>query len=243
MSKTLALASLLALALPVGAQTVITQWNFNSVPSDNATATGTLTPAIGLGTATLVGGVTSPGFSSGAGSSDPTADGTSTTSNDSGWQTTGYAAQGSADRSAGTAYFVSTLGWQDISISYDLRHSNTSSRNEAVQVTFNAGASWVDVASFAGALGDTWFNNRSVDLSGLSAADNNAGFGFRVVSTFAPGTSGYLASQGSSSYATTGTWRFDMVTVSAVSPIPEPGTWALMLAGAGVVVSLRRRAR
>jgi hypothetical protein len=33
------------------------------------------------------------------------------------------------------------------------------------------------------------------------------------------------------SYGTTGTWRFDMVTLNGVAAIPEPGTYALMLAG------------
>lgn len=44
------------------AQTPITEWNFNA---------SNTTPSTGSGTASLVGGVTSPPFNSGSGSSDP----------------------------------------------------------------------------------------------------------------------------------------------------------------------------
>ena len=37
---------------------ILTQWNFNSTTSDANTSTGTTLPAIGTGTASLVGGVT-----------------------------------------------------------------------------------------------------------------------------------------------------------------------------------------
>lgn len=134
---------------------------------------------------------------------------------------------------------VSTVGFQHIVLSYDLRHSNTSSRYEQLQYTLD-GSTFVDAALFDGNAGDTWFNGRSFDLSAISGADNNPNFGFRVVATLAPGNAAYAASNPANNYATTGTWRFDMVTVSAV-PVPEPGTYALMVAGlVGVVITARR---
>lgn len=235
------LLAVLALAAAGGAQaaTTLTQWDFNSLPSDGSGSTGTTLPSLGAGTAALVGGTTAT-FANGnanGGSSDPDA-----SSNDSGWNLTSFAAQGSGDATRGALFLISTAGWQDITIGYDLRHSNTSSAYERVQLTFDGGVSFVDAASFLGNAGDAWFNGRSVDLSAIAQADDNALFGFRVVAGFAPGTGGYLASNPASSYAGTGTWRFDMVTVSALAPIPEPGSLALLAAGLGVL-GLRRRAR
>ncbi len=137
---------------------------------------------------------------------------------------------------------VSTLGFEDILVSYDLRHSNTSSRYEQFQYSLD-GTNFVDFALFDGNAGDTWFNNRTIDLSSIAGADNNASFAFRVVAAFAPNTSAYAAS--SSTYAGTGTWRFDMVTASgaAVAAVPEPETYALLVAGLGFVgFSARRKA-
>lgn len=236
MKKTLlalALAGLSAQAQAI----VVTQWDFNSSPADGSTSTGITSPAMGSGIASLVGG-TSATFASGdasGGSSDPAS------GDDSAWNTTTYAAQGTGDKTRGAQFAVDTTGWQDVVISYDLRHSNTSSRYEQVQYSLD-GVNFVDIATFDGNLGDTWFNGRTVDLSAISGADNNPLFAFRVVSTFAPGSSDYMASKSGSSYGTTGTWRFDMVTVQA-APVPEPEAYILMLAGLGLVGALARRRR
>jgi len=160
MNKIVFLVAALA-AAPLAAQAdTLALWNFNSTVPDNSTSTGSTLPAVGSGTASLVGGVTSPGFNSGAGSSDPE------TSDDSGWQTTTYAAQGAGNKTRGVQFSVSTLGFENIVFSYDLRHSNTSSRYEAVQYTLN-GSNWVDAATFDGNAGDTWFNLRTLDLSSV----------------------------------------------------------------------------
>ena len=102
-------------------------------------------------------------------------------------------------------------------------------------MTFN------DVALFSGNAGDTWFNGRSIDLSSISGVANNANFAFRVVSAFAPDSNAYAAS--SSSYAGTGTWRFDMVTVNgtAIAAVPEPKNYAMLLAGLGLMGFIARR--
>lgn len=229
MKIALTAASMAALLISGHAQAqtaeVVTQWNFNS----SSTA-----PSIGLGTISLVGGVTNPGYNNGAGSSD-------TALSNLGFQTTSYTVQGTGNNTAGVQFNVSTLGYEDVVIGYDLRHSNTSSRYEQVQYSLD-GISFVDIATFNGGAGDTWFNNRTVDLSGITGASNNESFAFRVVSTYAPGSTGYEASRfASSSYAAGGTWRFDMVTISAVSAVPEPETHAMLLAGLGLVGAFTRR--
>lgn len=228
--------ALAVLALPAHAADTLVQWTFNSPVADGNTGTGSTAPAIGSGSASLVGGVTSPSFNSGNGSSDPE------TSDDSGWQTTTYAAQGTGDKTRGVQFSVSTLGFENIVFSYDLRHSNTSSRYEAVQYTLD-GSTWVDAMSFDGNAGDTWFNARTVDLSGVAGAADNGSFALRVLATFAPGSSGYLASSPSGNYSASGTWRFDMVTVTgtAIPPVPEASTTALLLAGLAAMGFVARR--
>lgn len=199
---------------------IITQWNFEAA---NAT------PSIGLGTASLVGGTTAT-FASGFGGST------------NAWNTTGYPAASTANKSAGVRFDVSTLGFQGIKVSYAHRHSNTSANTNVLQYTINGGTTWIDAQTFtftpaATGTGDTWYS-RSFDFTGFAGVDNNAQFGIRVVSSFAPASSSYLASRSTSTYASTGTYRFDDVTIEGTA-IPTSGSLALM--GLGVAVAARRR--
>lgn len=228
----------LALCLATQANAAnVTQWNFNSATPDANPSTGSLLPSVGSGSLSLLG--TTQTFASGdasGGSSDPAS------GDDSALNTTSYPNQGTGNKTEGVQFNVSTLGFQNIMVSYDLRHSNTSSRYEQFQYSLN-GTSFIDLALFDGNLGDTWFNNRTVDLSAISGANNNANFAFRVVSAYAPSTSSYAASSPTGTYGAAGTWRFDMVTVSgtATAPIPEPETYAMLLAGLGLMGFASRR--
>jgi hypothetical protein len=233
----LLLAIAITSASSAGAAT-ITQWNFNSPTSDNNTGTGTTATSFGSGTIATVGGVTTPGFNSGVGSSDLAAD-------NSGFQTTTYAAQGTANKTAGIQVNVSTVGFSNVSFTYDLRHSNTSSQYEQVQYSLN-GTTFFDIGSlFNGNLGDTWFNGRTINLSSIAGADNNANFALRVVAAFAPSSSAYGVSSPTGTYNTAGTWRFDQVTVSGTA-VPEPsaaaGLFSLgLVGGASRLVRSRRK--
>lgn len=215
---------------------IVTQWNFNSIVADGNTGTGTLTPNIGMGTASLIGGTTAT-FASGdasGGSSDPAS------GDDSGWNLSNFAAQGMGDKTRGAQFAVSTLGFNNVVINYDLRHSNTAARDEVFQYSLD-GINFIDFATFQGNTGDTWFKGRSVDLSSVTGVANNASFAFRVVAGFGTPTA-YVASNPASTYGTSSTWRFDMVTVNA-APVPEAETYAMMLAGLGLVglAAARRR--
>ena len=218
----------------------VTQWNFNSNPPDatSTPATGTTSPSVGAGTIGTVGGVTTPGFSSGNGSSDAAG-----TFDNSGYQTEGYpSANDAGNKTAGIEVAVSTVGFEDIMVSFDQRHSNTSANTVRFQYSTD-GITFVDSTQFtftpaASGTGDTWYNNRSIDLSSVAAADNNPNFKFRVVSEFDPGTGTYLASRSTSTYAG-GTYRFDMVTVSGTAAVPEPATLGVIALGS--LIALRRR--
>ena len=223
--------------------TTVAQWNFNG-PANNQVPGGELSPApsTGSGTASLIGGVTAAvQFGSGivnGGSSDPV----TTAPPNYGWQTTTYASQGTQNGERGVQFKVSTEGFENVAVSWDQRHSNTSSR--FVQflytldgVTFTSDG-LADGGLFIGASGDTWFNTRSVDLSAIPGAANNPNFGFRIVAVFAPASSAYAASNGASSYGTAGTWRFDMVTING-NLVPAPGAIALL--GVAGLIARRRR--
>lgn len=198
---------------------VITQWNFEAQ---------TLSASTGTGTASLVGGVTST-FATGFGGSGTFA-----------LNTTGYAAQGTGDRTRGVQFTGSTAGYDSITLAWNERHSNTSANTVAVFATTD-GTNWTEVQVFtftpaATGTGDTWFQ-RSVTLSAAYASAAN--FGFRVLAAFNPGGSTYLASRSTSTYATTGTLRFDDVTISG-NLVPAPGAAALV--GLAGLIARRRRA-
>ncbi|MCS6775102.1 MAG: hypothetical protein RMJ43_16070 [Chloroherpetonaceae bacterium] len=230
-------ATTLVLALPVAAPAqIITLWNFNSPVPDNNTSTGTTAPAIGAGTASLIGGTTAT-FASGTvngGSTDPAP------SDNSGWNVTNFPTQGTGSGTAGVQFRVSTVGFSRIGVQWDQRHSNTASRFVQFQYSID-GVNFTALPTlFVGNAGDTWFNNRFVDLSGIAGVNNNPNFAFRIVSVFEPSTSAYRASNPASTYATTGTWRFDMVRVGVV---PGPSSLLVFACGglAPALTLLRRR--
>jgi hypothetical protein len=229
-------------ASSAGAAT-ITQWNFNTPGTpDNNTGTGTLTASTGPGTIANIGSTTFTYASGDAngGSSDPA------TGDDSGWNLTAFPTQGAGNKTAGIQVNVSTVGFNSVIVNFDQRHSNTAARDVQFQYSLN-GTTFVDFATFSATAGDTWFNNRTVDLSTVAGAANNANFAFRVVALFSPvpTLTGYAASTSTSTYGTAGTWRFDQVTVNGTA-VPEPsaaaGLFSLgLVGGAARLVRSRRK--
>ena len=201
----------------IQAQTTITQWNFNSNPPDASTSTGSSTPSTGSGTSSVIGGVT-PSFASGSsngGSSDP-----APVTDNSGYGLTTFPASGVGNKTAGYQFAVSTAGYQNIQINFDLRHSNTGSRFFTVQYTTNVtvgSPTWVDFATDSTTAGDLWTNNRTYNFTSVTALNNDSHAAFRIVASFSPTTGNYVAATGTSTYAATGTWRLDMFTVKGNS--------------------------
>jgi autotransporter-associated beta strand protein len=228
LAATVATAAAL-LATPAAAQTTITQWNFDD---------STLNPSTGSGTASNIGG-TSSAFAAGIPGQ--------------GWNTSAYPSQGTGNGSAGVQFLFSTLGYQDLSFSFDHRASGTASRWAQLDYTLNGGTDWTTgFWNNSGGLSpsDTFYSF-NVDFSGVTAANDNPDFGVRIVSIFSPlafnqnsttavaANSGYMranadakyqpeAGSGTGNYSGGGTWRFDNVTLTG-SLIPPPGakdvTW------------------
>lgn len=230
---TLSLSALIA-ATAQGA--VVTQWNFDSSSANAST---------GVGTASLIGGTTAT-FATGNGGGFA-------------WNTSTYKAQGTGSGEAGVQFLASTAqgsGYEAISLTFDHRSSGTNSRWAQVDYTLDGGATWV--TNFwnnnGGLSPHDLFYSFTVDFSSVSGANNNAGFGVRIVSIFSPqafnqnatlsygANAAYMRANadakyaptpgvGTGNYSTSGTWRFDNVTVNGTA-IPAPGAIALLgLAG------------
>jgi endonuclease/exonuclease/phosphatase family metal-dependent hydrolase len=193
---------------------VFAQWNFNSITPDGNTTTGATTPSTGTGTAALLGGTTAT-FATGDTALDPAG-----STDNSGWNTTTYPAQGTGNKTRGVQFTVSTAGRQNIVISWSSQSSNTGSKYGRLQYTTNG----IDFVDFPTAFTNgTSFNVKTNSLTAISGVNNNTNFAFRFVSEFEntaanTANTNYVPAN-SSSYGTAGTMRYDMVTVSGASYI------------------------
>jgi len=270
-----ALALLLAAApfARAGALPTITEWTFETgstkgTNTSPATATGSGS-ASDLGM-TLDGNAENSGLSGIQGS-----DGTNDASNNQVWKVRGSNGwtPNAGIGTQGAQFLVSTAGYSTISASFDWYPSTAGEANLAVEYTLN-GSTWIDATSaqltlptssslsvktnssdsnlitgayISTSAGNTWYNDITLNLSGISGAANDPTFGIRLVNA-ATGTDVVQASNNSAeiSYGSggSGNWSFDDVTISGIA-IPEPSTYALILGAAslGVVLVRRRAAR
>jgi len=228
----------LALSLGAGSSEVsaavqIAAWNFNG-------AQGTLEPSTGQGTAATVGG-TSGTFSAG----DPTDDGSTKPAENKAWNIASFAAQGSGSGERGVRFDVSTAGQGSLSVSWRERHSNSASRFVQFQysldgTTFTSTGLANDGIFEASLGGEVWQPQRTVDLSSITGVADNAKFAARIVSVFAPGTSGYAATAVGGNYSAAGTIRFDLVAFSG-TPVPTPAAAGLGVASGVLALGGGRR--
>ncbi|HSU56973.1 MAG TPA: immunoglobulin domain-containing protein [Candidatus Dormibacteraeota bacterium] len=210
---------------------IIAQWNFNSTTPDTNTATGTITPSVGTGTASLVGG-TSSTFASG----DTSVDSGSVTDNSS-WNSSTYPAATAGNKTAGVKFAVSTAGKQNIVISWTQRASNTGSKYTRLQYTTD-GTTFSDFLSCITATNAPNFELKTNSLSAIPAVNNNPNFAFRIVAEFEATATGsansnYIAAATGSTYGSSGTIRYDLMTVAGV-PLVQPAPSAPTLSVSGV---------
>jgi endonuclease/exonuclease/phosphatase family metal-dependent hydrolase len=199
---------------------VFAQWNFNSITPDGNTTTGTTAPSVGSGTASMVGGVTANG--TGFATGDTTLDPAGSTDN-SAWNTTTYPASGN-NKTAGAQFAVSTAGIQNIVVSWSQQSSKTGGKYFRLQFSTNSGVNFVDFPAAAILPLATNFYAFTNDLSAMPGVSNNSNFVFRIVAEFqstatGSGSAAYVAANSGSTYASSGTTRFDMVTISGISYI------------------------
>lgn len=198
-----------ALTVNVTMPGIIAQWNFNSVPADASLTTGSTTPTTGTGTAALYGGTTAT-FATGDTSLDPAA------TDNTGWNTATYPAQAAGNKTRGLLVNVSTVGNQNISVTWSVRLSGTASKYSRLQYTTN-GTDFVDFPNPISLSADSVFERKTNDLSGIPGVNNNASFAFRIVSEFEStalnNANANYVTAGTGTYGTGGTMRYDMLTI------------------------------
>lgn len=214
--KTALLATALLALLTAARADIITRWDFNNTnaPLDSPP------PALGTGTAALLGAVSAAYIVGASGDSAGT---------NKAWNTRSYPAATLGNKSAGVQFLVPTTGYENISLGWAQHNSTTASRHLRLQYTLD-GSTYTDADVIALYMNSSSFTNQTVNLSAIAGAANNPLFGFRLVSEFestatGTGTNAYVATSSGSAtnYSTAGTIGFDLVTVSG-TPIFDGNT-------------------
>ncbi len=232
--KSILLAAGLLLTGAAQADTVAL-WGFHADANGKFSTKPTYTDHGGAFFTTLGGVATT--FASQSGSSD-------TTAGSQALNTSGYAAQGTGNRTTGVQFSVDTSGFQDIVLSFDQRNSGTASAWTALLYTID-GENWVEATTFRMVRDSVFVKGLGFDFSDIAGVDDNANFAVQLVSMFAPNTTNYAGT--SSNYGTAGTIRYDMVQFAGslipevVPEVPEPASIALTLAALGAMGAVVRR--
>lgn len=202
------------------AQNYIGVWNYNSISG----APTTTNADIGNGSSSIIGSLVAASAATGM---DPLINngcGAQNGTNPGAWSFT--ANPGVSNESSGVQYLCSTVGFQNIRFTWDQRWSNTSTNTIRLQYTLD-GVTWnnytmtdLNTTYCNGSLNDGRFQNNgvgdqyrriSIDFASISAANNNANFGVRILAAHYQQTSEFRQTSNPLSIATAGTWRFDNV--------------------------------
>lgn len=210
---------LLFFIISIKAQTTITAWNFSS---------SNTSPSTGSGSTSIYGNLSQSFPTSSYGKC---------------WQLTNFANQSSQSGARGVGFNVSTVGYTNIQVNFEQRASGSSSRWTQLDYSIDGGTNWIlGYWNNNGAIlpKDTWLAF-TVDFTNVSGVANNANFKVRIVSVFCPlafdeatnaapftANSAYMMTESSAvyspssstnnnNYSSSGTWRFDNVSVKGVS--------------------------
>ncbi len=134
-------------------------------------------------------------------------------------------------------FSVSTVGLQNIMISWDQTGSNTGPRDFDLQ--YNDGSGFVTATSYSLTL-EAWssatynaLSTRTFNFSANTSLNNNSTVQFRLLNTNTTSVNG-------GTVATTGTGRVDNIVISG-SPIPEPATAGFVLLMVAGIAGVRCR--
>jgi hypothetical protein len=216
-------AAVLALSVSAGASAdTLAQWTFEtSVPITSGPHAAEVGSGSALGSHT----------SASTAYSNPVGNGSAESFSSNNWSVGDY-----------YQFQVSTLGYADVKLAWDQISSSTGPRDFKLSYSTD-GVSFSDFTTYSvivNASPNNWSSGTPItnssyayDLSTIGALDNQAAAWFRLVDISAVAANGGLV-------ATAGTDRVDNFTVSAM-PVPEASTYALMLAGLGLVGFMARR--
>jgi len=262
--------AVLAVVSSLRAQTIITQWNFPTTAGagDNSPA-----PTFGAGTATMLGMTNSYTYTNGAttlgtgatasGDVVSTAGVANVSEVEDLWRVRGVKAgsnTGTANNgwnlsapeyTQGAEFDVSTVGFQNLSVSFDFYSTTQGVRDLQEQYSLN-GSTWININAPVVAVSNDYFATtsptNSINFSSITGANNDPNFGIRLVSAFDPafGNNTYSAASSNNTTQTvynnnSGNWRFGNITITGTTAsvaVPEPGTTGMLTGTLALLVGL-----
>jgi len=224
----------------------IAVWNYNTISGTPAAPIAD----IGSGNSLVVGAMTvataatgmDPIINNGCGSQNGT--------NPGAWSFT--ATPGLSNESSGVQYQVSTVGYQNVLLTWDMRFSNTAANTVRLQYTID-GLTWQNFTMTSsnttfcnGVIDNGRFQNNgvgdqyrriSVSFTGVTGIANNANFGVRILAAHYQTSGEFRQTSTPTLVATAGTWRFDNVTFEGRTDvsIPAASNFFAVNENAGVV--------
>jgi hypothetical protein len=149
--------------------------------------------------------------------------------------------------SQGAEFAVSTVGYNNVSFSFDWFTTTQGVAQMQIQYTLN-GSSWNSIGPQLTAVSNGWTPTVNVDFSAIIGASNDPNFAVRLVSAYDnalqfPNYGSADGGQGGYYNNNSGNWRFTDITFSGTAAVstPEPSTLTLSLLGILGVTAFRRR--